>query len=273
MIYTLSIILGIIQALTEFLPISSSAHLILFRAWLDFDFVDGLTFDVALHVGTLLAIIVYFNKDIAALTRGLFSSFAKAGAKNDVERRLAWYVVAAIIPAALAGAFLETAIETYVRNPSVIVVTLVLGGFLFLVVEKRVQHKLALEKLTLGGAVLIGLAQTLALIPGVSRSGITIAIGMTQKLKREEAARFSFLMSAPLLFGAGLKKSLDLRGYTMQEGEMGVLLVGLVTSAIVGWLVIKFLIGFLRNHGLGLFAYYRFALAAVVAVYLLTATT
>jgi undecaprenyl-diphosphatase len=189
---------------------------------------------------------------------------------NDVNQRLAWYVAAACVPAAIAGAFFETAIETYVRNPSVIVVTLVLGGFLFLIVEKAVAHKNDLSKLSFGGAMLVGLFQTLALIPGVSRSGITIAVGMTQKLKREEAARFSFLMSAPLLFGAGAKKALDLSGYTLQEGEIAVLFSGLFASAIVGWLVIKFLLGFLRNHGLGIFAYYRFALAAVVAAYLIT---
>jgi undecaprenyl-diphosphatase len=270
MIYTLSIILGIVQALTEFLPISSSAHLILFRAWLDFDFVDGLTFDVALHVGTLIAIVVYFFGDIAAIAKGFFGSLVRWNVRGDAHQRLAWFVIAACVPAALAGAFLEAAIEIYARNPVVIVVTLVLGGVLFLVVERAVSHKHDLSRLTFGGAMLIGLFQTLALIPGVSRSGITIAVGMTQKLKREEAARFSFLMSAPLLFGAGLKKALDLAGYTLQEGEVAVLVTGLVASAVVGWLVIRFLLGFLRNHGLGLFAYYRFALAAVVAVYLLS---
>lgn len=270
MIYLMSVILGAIQALTEFLPISSSAHLILARGLMDFDIVDGLTFDVALHVGTLVAIVVYFHKDIAMLTRGLVHSFTQRDLSGDPEQRLAWYVAAACVPAALAGLFLETAIETYVRNPSVIVVTLILGGFLFIVVEKFVVHKLDLTQLTFTGAMVVGLAQTLALIPGVSRSGITIAIGMTQKLQRAEAARFSFLMSAPLLLGAGIKKGLDLRHYAMVPGEEAVLLIGLITSAVLGWVVIRFLIGFLRNHGLGVFAYYRFALAAVVAVYLLT---
>lgn len=268
MIYTLSVILGIVQALTEFLPISSSAHLILARAWLDFDVVDGLTFDVALHVGTLLAIVVYFHKDIAMLTRGLAHSITRRDLAGDPEQRLAWYVAAACVPAALAGLFLETAIETYVRNPSVIVVTLILGGLLFILVEKYVAHKRDLTQLTFAGAMVVGLAQTLALIPGVSRSGITIAMGMTQKLQRAEAARFSFLMSAPLLLGAGLKKGMDLSSYSFEAGEGSVLLVGTATAAVVGWVVIKFLLGFLRNHGLHIFAYYRFLLAAVVAVYL-----
>jgi undecaprenyl-diphosphatase len=270
MIYLLSVVLGIIQALTEFLPISSSAHLILARAWLDFDFIDGLTFDVALHVGSLIAIVVYFWDDIVMLTRGLGHSITSRDFAGDPEQRLAWYVAAACVPAAFAGALFENAIEVYFRHPSVIVVTLVLGGILFLVVEKKVVPKLDLSRLTFSSAMLIGFAQTLALIPGVSRSGITIAIGMTQKLRRDEAARFSFLMSAPLLLGAGLKKGLDLRGYSLQENEVEVLLVGLITSAVLGWVVIRFLLGFLRKHGLGLFAYYRFALAAVVAVYVIT---
>jgi undecaprenyl-diphosphatase len=270
MIYTLSMILGLIQALTEFLPISSSAHLILARAWLDFDIVDGLTFDVALHVGTLIAIVVYFHKDIAMLTRGLVHSLTRRDLAGDSEQRLAWYVAAACVPAAIAGLFLETAIETYVRNPSVIVVTLILGGLLFLVVEKLAAHTRDLAQLTFTGAMVVGLMQTLALIPGVSRSGITIAMGMTQKLQRAEAARFSFLMSAPLLLGAGVKKGIDLAGYQLAPGEEKVLLVGTATAAIAGWVVIRFLLGFLRNHGLHIFAYYRFALAAVVVVYLMT---
>lgn len=270
MIYTMSVILGIIQALTEFLPISSSAHLILARAWLDFDIVDGLTFDVALHVGTLLAIVVYFHRDIAMLTRGLVHSLTRRDLGNDPEQRLAWYVAAACVPAALAGLFLEDAIETYVRNPSVIVVTLILGGLLFIVVEKAAAHKRDLAQLTFTGAMVVGVMQTLALIPGVSRSGITIAMGMTQKLQRAEAARFSFLMSAPLLLGAGLKKGMDLSHYTLAPGEGSVLLVGTATSAVVGWVVINFLLRFLRNHGLHVFAYYRFLLAAVVALYLLS---
>jgi undecaprenyl-diphosphatase len=263
-------ILGLIQALTEFLPISSSAHLILARAWLDFDIVDGLTFDVALHVGTLIAIVVYFHKDIAMLTRGLVHSITRRDLAGDSEQRLAWYVAAACVPAAIAGLFLESAIETYVRNPSVIVVTLILGGLLFIVVEKLAVHKRDLTQLTFTGAMVVGLMQTLALIPGVSRSGITIAMGMTQKLQRAEAARFSFLMSAPLLLGAGLKKGIDLAGYQLVPGEEKVLLIGTVTAAVAGWVVIRFLLRFLREHGLQVFAYYRFLLAAVVVVYLMT---
>ena len=267
MVYVLSIILGLVQALTEFLPISSSAHLILFRAWLDFDFVDGLTFDVALHVGTLLAVIVYFHRDIRDLITGFVTGITNRDPGN-VSQRLVWYVIAACVPAAIAGLFLEDIIEIHLRNPAVIVVTLVLGGALFQLAEKFTSQQRVYEDMTLRSALVIGLAQTLALVPGVSRSGITIATGMVVRFKREEAARFSFLMSAPLLAGAGAKKAIDLSGHEMMDGEMAVLLAGVVTSALAGWFVIRMLLGILRRYGLGVFAWYRYALAAVVAVYL-----
>jgi undecaprenyl-diphosphatase len=269
MIYLLSVILGLIQALTEFLPISSSAHLILARAALDFDVADGLTFDVGLHVGTLLAIVIYFRRDVAGLLRGLLTSISKPDFKNDAEQRLVWFIVAASVPAAVVGMFFETAIEIYFRNPNVIVVTLVLGGVLFLVTERVTRQERDITRLTLGGCMLVGVAQALALIPGVSRSGITIVAGMTQRLKREEAARFSFLLGTPALLGAGVKKALDLSGQQLVEGELAVLIVGMVTSVVAGWLVIRFLLAFLRRHRLDLFAYYRFGLAAVVAAYLI----
>lgn len=268
----LAIILGLVQALTEFLPISSSAHLILARGVLDFDIVDGLTFDVAVHVGTLLGLVVYFHRDITMLVRAFFRSITRPRFGTDVEQRLVWYMLAACVPAGLAGYFFEDAIEIYFRNPLVIIFTLVLGGLLFLYVEGRDDDKHGMAEMTFRDAIVIGLAQTLALIPGVSRSGITIATGMLCHLRRHEAARFSFLMVTPLLAGAGLKKALDLRGQALVEGEGTVLVVGLITSAVAGWLVVRFLLGFLRRRGLGVFAYYRFLLAAVVAGYLIFAT-
>lgn len=269
MIYLLTIILGLIQAFTEFLPISSSAHLILARAVMDFEVVDGLTFDVGLHVGTLIAVIVYFYRDLVALMRGFFTSFATRDLKGDAHRRLAWYILAASIPAAVAGMFFETAIEIYFRRPEVIVVTLVVGGVLFLVFERVFKQVRDIEALSFGGSLLIGLAQACALIPGVSRSGITIVAGISQGLKRAEAARFSFLLGAPALFGAGLKKALDLTGQPVGGEDLAVLFIGMLVSAVAGWLVIRFLLRFLQNHRMDVFAYYRFVLAAVVGVYLL----
>lgn len=269
MILFLAILLGLIQALTEFLPISSSAHLILARAVLDFDYIDGLTFDVALHVGTLVALVVYFRRDIASLLRALARSIPKPDFGNDSEQRLAWYMLAACVPAGLTGLFFENAIELYFRNPLVIVVTLILGGVLFLVVEHRCRQERAMTGMKFSDALFIGIAQALALIPGVSRSGITIAAGMVRGLRRHEAARFSFIMVIPLLAGAGAKKAIDLGTQPVAGGEWLVMVVGVVTSAVAGWLVIRFLLEFLRRHGLGVFAYYRFVLAAVVAAYLI----
>jgi undecaprenyl-diphosphatase len=267
----LALILGLVQAVTEFLPISSSAHLILARAVLDFDVVDGLTFDVALHIGTLAATVVYFWGDLRALARGFAASLARRSATGDPAGRLAWYVLAACIPAAIVGYEFETVIEVYFRHPGVIVMTLVLGALLFLWVEKRFWHEGEMHALSLWRAVVIGLSQTLALIPGVSRSGITIATGMMCGLRRDEAARFSFLMAAPITFGAALKKSLDLlgSGEPITPTERTALIVGILTSGITGWLVIRFLLRFLRRHGMQAFAYYRIALAAVVAAFML----
>ena len=267
MLILLAIILGIIQALTEFLPVSSSGHLLLARAMLDFDVVDGLTFDVAVHVGTLAAIVVYFYHDIADVIRGFLRSFTKRD-MSDPQQRMAWYVIAACIPAGIVGFFFESAIETWFRHPGVVVFTLTLGALLFFAVEKWSKPALDAEKMTLGSAVFIGTLQTLALIPGVSRSGITISAGMMRGYRREEAARFSFVMAAPLLAGAGAKKGLDLVGQPLGDGELWLLAAGIVTSALAGWLVIRFLISFLRKHRLNGFAWYRLALAAAVAAYL-----
>lgn len=264
----LAIILGIIQALTEFLPISSSAHLILARAVLDFPFADGLLFDVALHVGTLTALVIYFRRDIVAILRALIRTRRSHYGGSDDSKRLAWYMLAACVPAGIAGLFFEGWIEMSFRNPVVIVVTLVLGGVLFLAVERFCRPQHVMEQMTLGDAIMIGLAQTLALIPGVSRSGITIATGMMVGLQRHEAARFSFVMVIPLLAGAGLKKAFDVVGEPLGPGEVWAMVAGVVSSAVAGWLVIRFLLGFLQRHGLGVFAWYRFALAAVVAAYL-----
>lgn len=264
-------ILGIVQAVTEFLPISSSAHLILARRALGFEAVDGLTFDVALHIGTLLAVVVYFWGDLRWLARGFLGSLARRNGPADPAARLAWYVVAACIPAGLVGFFFEKPIEDYFRHPGVIVVTLLLGAFLFLWVERRFKSEGEMPSLSLKQAVAIGAAQSLALIPGVSRSGITIVVGMMCGLRRDQAARFSFLMASPLMLAAGLKKSFDLFGEPISSTEMTALIVGVATSAVAGWLVIRFLLNFLRRRGLEWFAYYRIALAVVVLIFIFTA--
>ena len=262
-----AIILGVIQALTEFLPISSSAHLILFRDWLGLESVDGLTFDVALHIGTVAALVGYFRRDLARVIRGALSFLRGVDATN-IEQRLALYIIVATIPAAVVGVLFADIIDTVLRVPAVIVVTLIAGGVLFLVVERRCRPERDLDQISFGSAIAVGLAQSLALIPGVSRAGITIATGMMMNLRREEAARFSFLLAVPIMLGAGAKKVIDLRDVSLGTDEQVLLFAGTLVSAAAAWVVLKYLLRFLQNHSLNVFAYYRFALAAVVVVWL-----
>lgn len=259
-----AIVLGVVQAFTEFLPISSSAHLILFRDWVGFDSIDGLTFDVALHLGTVLALIAYFRRDLTELSRSFFASVRKPDLAGRPEQRLVWYIILATIPAAVAGVLLGDSIEAVLRTPPVIVATLIAGGMLFIAVEKLAKPRGGMDGITLRVALLIGVAQSVALVPGVSRSGITIVTGMLQDLRREEAARFSFLLSVPIMLGAGAKKALDLQNLTLDTTDWIILAAGTLSSALVGWFVIRYLLRFLQNHSLDVFAYYRFALAAVV---------
>ena len=273
MSYIYSLILGIIQGLTEFLPVSSSGHLILARVLLKFESIDGLTFDVAMHMGTLLAVIAYFYRDILWLLRGFWESLTGprrlGSGESRIDELLPWFIIAGNIPAAFVGYFFEAQIEFYFRNPAVIVVTLSVVAVLFLIFERISIQTIEFKALTFRKCLLIGVAQTLALIPGTSRSGITILAGIVQGVKRASAARFSFLLSVPVMAGAGLKKAIDLRHTGISGDDMGVLLVGLLSSALVGWLAIKFLLRYLQNHRLDGFAYYRLVLAAVVLVVIL----
>ncbi|MFH1754335.1 MAG: undecaprenyl-diphosphatase UppP [Candidatus Latescibacterota bacterium] len=264
--YLYSLLLGILQGLTEFLPVSSSGHLILARIVMKFEAIDGLTFDVAMHMGTLAALLLYFHRDIRSLIDGFVRSLSASQRRGDYEERLSWYIIAASVPAACIGFFFEAQIEEYFRNPSVIVVTLSVVAVLFLVFERVCKQTDDMQSMTLGKCLVVGIAQSAALIPGVSRSGITILAGLSQGLKRDVAARFSFLLSVPVMVGAGAKKALDLRHIEFTGDEAGILVVGFLSSAIVGWLAIKFLLSYLARHRLDVFAYYRLLLAVVVLV-------
>lgn len=268
MLFVYSIILGIIQGLTEFLPISSSGHLVMAHDLLNFGFVDNLSFDVALHVGTLLALILFFWRHIYKYIIAFFQSLAKWDLKNNFDQRMAWFLVVGSIPAGIAGFLLESMADTVFRNLWLVAILLALVGILFIIFEKIFQKINDLNALNWKNVIVIGLAQALALLPGVSRSGITILAGLSQKLKREEAARFSFLLSIPVVFGAGLQKLFEAVHSGLTSQDWLVLLVGLITAAVVGYLVIKFLLKYLTSHSLNIFAYYRFLLAAVVILWL-----
>jgi undecaprenyl-diphosphatase len=259
-----ALILGIVQGLTEFLPISSSAHLILFPwffGWTD-TLVDTLSFDVALHAGTLVAILWYFRSDWIDLTRGFLRILGKRRVAGANER-LILYIILATIPAALAGLFLEKTVAETFRNPLLISLPLIAVSFLMIYAEKRPNPARPLNKITLRDSILIGVAQAVALLPGVSRSGITITAGLFRGYEREAATRFSFLLSTPAIAGAAI---LHLRhifsGPGFQDGH--IFAIGFFSSAVSGYLAIAFLMKYLRRHTLNVFAGYRLLLAAFI---------
>jgi undecaprenyl-diphosphatase len=266
-----AIVLGVVQGLTEFLPVSSSGHLLLGQYFLGLDQDRfGLSFDVALHLGTLVAVVSYFWRDLLRMALAFFRSFSHRDLANDADQRMAYLIIAATVPAALIGFFLEDFFAgTAVRSPWVVVFNFVLIGVLFIVGEVVGKRTRRASKLGFGEAVGIGFAQAAALVPGVSRSGATITLGLFLGLRREEAARFSFLMSVPIIAGAGSLKVAEVVAGGMDAAQMLLFVVGFVTSAAVGYVTIRFLLNYLTNHSLRAFAFYRFGVAAVVALLLL----
>lgn len=246
--------MGIMQGLTEFFPVSSTAHLIIlpwFFGW--GGDVDSLAFDIALHGGTLIALLVCFYKD-----------WLEMPTKN---RTMLYYIIIATIPAGLAGVLLNDVVEHAFRSPVIIIFSLVVFGILMLIAE---SYSKGLESRTDGQAslkdyVFIGFAQAIALIPGVSRSGITITAGLFRNLTRESAARFSFLLSTPVIGGAvileGRKLLKNPASYNLE-----LFAVGFISAFISGFFAIKFLLHFLRKHPMNTFVYYRFLLAAVILI-------
>jgi undecaprenyl-diphosphatase len=250
-----AIIYGIIQGLGEFLPISSTAHLTL-APWL-FKWNDdpGLTFDVALHLGTLIAVLLYFWRDwVKLITAGVTTPKSKDG-------NLFWFLVVATIPGALFGKLFESKAETTFRNPALIAVMLIVAGCALYLADKYGKKNIGIEKIGLRRSILIGISQAIALIPGVSRSGATIMTGLGTGLSRESAAKFSFLLSAPIIFG-----SVILKYHDILHPKVGNLpfFVAILTAAIVGLLSIKFLLKYLKYNGFGIFVIYRLALGTIV---------
>lgn len=259
-------LLGSVQGITEFLPVSSSAHLILVRAFFGWDAEGfGLAFDVACHVGTLLAVAVFFRSDLVGLARAVPALF-RGQSTPDVTRL--WLVAIGTVPIVIVGLALADAIESSTRTPLVAATALLLGAGLLFLIERRGGAGRDESALTTTGAFGIGVAQTLALIPGVSRSGATIAAGMALGLRREVAARFTFVLSVPAILAAAAKEALELRHAALGPDEFVLFAVGLASSAIVGYVTVKYFIGFLARHRLDVFAWYRVALALVTFAWL-----
>jgi undecaprenyl-diphosphatase len=265
-----AVLLGIVQGLTEFLPVSSSGHLLLGQYFLGVDQDKfGLSFDASIHTGTVLAVVWFFRRDLLEMGRALVRSWSGFDL-TEPDQRMAYLVLAATIPAGLLGFLFENFFATAVRSPWVVVATLVLVGVLFIVAEVAGSKSRRASKLTFAGALAIGLAQASALVPGVSRSGATITMGLFLGLRRDEAARFSFLLSVPVTSAAAALSLAEVLG--KGRGTHGALLflAGGVSSAVVGYLAIQFLLSYLARHSLRAFAYYRFTLAAIVAAILLS---
>lgn len=259
--YFYAVLLGAVQGLTEWLPISSTGHLILTERLFGLDTaVFNLTFDAAIQLGTTLAVIYFFRKDLW----GLVTKF-----NQPKEKRLGIALVVATIPAIFFGLLLEDLIEGPFRQLPVIATTLAVGGVIFLLVERYAKQRKTAEQTGWLDALVIGLAQSMALIPGVSRSGATIVAGMLLGLSRAEAARFTFLLSIPIITIAGGKKLLDVITGDAGAVQLDLVLVGLVSAALVGYFTIKYLLRFLAHHRLDVFAYYRFVLAAVLFLIIL----
>ncbi len=250
-----AIVLAAVQGITEFFPVSSSGHLVILHSLLQFNLDSNLSFDVALHSGTLFALLVYFYRDIINYFR-----------RKD---KILGQILVAIIPAGAVGFFLEEQIDYYLRSVWVVAIMLAAVGLLFLVVEKFFQPKFNLTHLTWKQALLIGLLQVLSLIPGTSRSGVTIMAGMAQGLRREQAARFSFLIGLPIFLAASLKKVYDLSKIGMSSEEGYLFVIGFLVAAVVGYFGIKYLLKLLTKYSLRGFAYYRLIIAGGLIIYLL----
>ena len=277
-----ALILGIVQGLTEFIPISSSAHLIIVPwlfGWND-PVLTSLSFDVALHLGTLVAVVWFFASDWVRLIRAGLASLVERKIGSDPDRKLAWLLVIGCIPGGIAGVLGESKIDALFHQPGVpikMMAIIVMGiiiaalALILFIVERRAHPMREMNSITLKDAILIGLAQALAIFPGVSRSGSTITAGLALNLKREAAARFSFLLSAPIILGAGLKSAWDLfkqtqTGTGVSSTELLLFPIGFVVAAISGYFCIKYLLRFLQKNSTNVFVYYRWGLAVLIII-------
>lgn len=263
-----AIILGIVQGLTELLPISSSAHLTLIPQIFNWSAVPD-SFDVALHFGTLLAIGIFFFKDwIDLIIGGVRKVFKK---EDSVNGRMFWYIVAATIPGGVIGFILDKYAEDILSKPIIISIALIIMGIILYVVDKRASTKTEYKDMTFKQTFLIGLSQALAFIPGVSRSGVTMTTGRIMGVSRESAAKYSFMLSAPIVLAATVFKLGDFIEYLSDATTTGIIafILGVLTSFIVGILVIKFLLEYLKKGSFKVFAIYRVIVGLLVIAWII----
>ena len=275
-----AVVLAIIQGLAEFIPVSSSGHLIIVRrllGWNELSPAHELTFDVALHFGTLLSVLFYFRRTWFQIIRAAFGGkvvrFSEAGEADQnltvdeqrEERMLLWYFAIATIPGAIAGKLLEHSAEDYFREHIYLIATaLIVVALLMWWSEKVSRLTKPLTRISFTDALVVGCAQATALIPGVSRSGSTITAGLFRDMTREAAVRFSFLLSTPIIAGAALLKAHELRKEGLPAGMHMPFLVGVLVSAIVGYITIAWLIRYLQSNSLKVFIVYRIVVGVIV---------
>jgi undecaprenyl-diphosphatase len=263
-----ALVLGIVQGATELLPISSSGHLILVPWAAGWHYLEenpdfNKTFDVALHLGTLVAVILYFRRDVARLIAAWVRSVVRREIVTD-DQRVAWYVAIATVPAAIAGAAGENFIEDHLGDPWQIAIALAVFAVI-LWLSDRVAARREIPDIGYRGAIAVGIAQCIALLPGVSRSGITITASRFLRLDRDSAARFSFLLLIPIVFGASVLKGVkDVLIDGLPAGSAGPFVVGMIAAAVVGLIAIWALLGYVRRHTYSVFVVYRLVLAAAV---------
>jgi undecaprenyl-diphosphatase len=268
-----AIILGLTQGFTEFAPISSSGHLILVPWIFDWPILNDAafnkTFDVALHLGTLIGALIYFRHEVVTYTVAWFRSVAHRRISGPDEK-IAWALVIGTIPGALAGATLEGPIQEHLGAPLLIAVMLTVFALILYVVDRVAPVRRGMEDMTVGRGLWFGIAQALALQPGVSRSGVTMTAGRLLGFDRSSAAKFSFMLSLPIIAGAGLYKGVDVVKTGIPSDLVWPFFWGVVASALSGFLVIWFLLAYLRKHNFGLFLWYRVGVSCLV--FLLIAT-
>jgi undecaprenyl-diphosphatase len=255
-----ALVLGVIQGISEFLPISSSAHLAL-TPWLFGWEPPGLAFDVALHFGTLIALVWYFRKEWVSLTKAFFAIIAKRRIETESERRVG-FVVVATIPGAIAGYLLQDYARSIFRAPALTGVMLIAMGVLLWAVDRAAKRERAIGSMTWRDAIIVGLAQMFAIVPGVSRSGSTITAGRALGLDREAAAVFSFLLSLPIITAAVVFEG----RHAIENGITAPIVVGVIASAVSGWLAIAVLLKFITRNSYGVFALYRLILGGAVLI-------
>lgn len=253
-----ALILGIVQGLTEFLPVSSSAHLVLVPWALGWTVEPNaaFVFDVLVQLGTLVAVVAYFWDDLTHIVRGTLRAVILRKRTDDAYVRLAWLIVLATLPAVVAGVFLKTLVEQAFGSPLAVSGFLLVTAGLLFIAERLGKRLKPLEATTWADAVWIGLAQALALFPGISRSGSTIAAGLVRGMQRPAAARFSFLLSIPVMIGAGLLALRDLAALPSAATLIPTLLMGFAAAAIMGYLSIRWMLRFVARHSLDVFSAY-----------------